>query len=70
MVGCQSLNGVEVEMLVNALTGGLSRFTKGHREHVLQNGDKQGLHCVDATSSELKVATLVDSGVTHSYVSE
>jgi hypothetical protein len=66
----QALKGAEAEMLVNALIGGLSRFAEGHCEHVLQNGDEQGLRCEDATISGLTLATLVDSGVTHSFVSE
>ena len=33
--GGQALKGVEADMLVNALTGGLRRFAKGHNEHVL-----------------------------------
>lgn len=70
MVGGQALKGVEADMLVNALTRGLSRFTKGRREHMLQNGDKQGLHCVDETVSGLKVVALVEIGVTHSFMSE
>lgn len=57
-------------MLVNALVGILRRFAKGHREHVLQNGDEQGLRCVDAKISGLNVEALVESSVTHSFVSE
>ena len=37
---------------------------------MLQNKDKQVLHCVDAMVSGMKVTTLVDSGATHSFVSE
>ena len=37
---------------------------------MLQNEDEQGLRCVDATVSGLKVTTLVDSGASHSFVSE
>lgn len=57
-------------MLMNALTGGLSRFVEGRHGHVLQNGDEQSLLCVDATISGMKVAALVDNGATHSFVSE
>ena len=70
LAGGQALNGTEVEILVNALIGGLSRLAKEHPEQVLQNKDEQGLHCVDAMVSGLKVTTLVDSGATHSFVSE
>ena len=70
MAGGQALNGAEAEILVNALTGGLSRFAKEHPKHVLQNKDEQVLHCVDATVSGMKVTTLVDGGATHSFVSE
>lgn len=70
LVGGQALKGVEADMLVNALTGGLRRFAKGRHGHVVQNSDEQGFRCVDATVSGLKVAALVDSDATHSFVSE
>ena len=37
---------------------------------MLQNKDEQVLCCVDATVSGMKVTALVDSGATHSFVSE
>ena len=70
LAGDQALNGAKVEILVNTLTGGLSRFAKECPKQVLQNKDEQVLYCVDAMVSGLKVTTLVDSGATHSFVSE
>ena len=67
---CKVLKGAKEEMLVKALRGGLSRFAEGRRGHELQNGDEQGLYCVDVMVSGLKVVALVDSGATHSFVSE
>lgn len=68
--GGQVPKGAEVEMMANVLTRGLNRFTEGHHGHGLQNGDEQGLHFLDETVPGIKVESLVDKGVTHSFVSE
>ena len=64
------LKDVEVEMLVKTFKGGLSRFVEGCNGNDMQNGDEKGLYCMGAIVSGLKLEALVDSGATHSFVSE
>ena len=64
------MKGSKVDMLENTLTRGLKKFVEGHCGHGSQNGDEQSLSFVDATVSGMKVASLVDTDLTHSFVSE
>jgi hypothetical protein len=65
----QQTSEAELKVL-NALTAVLGKFVAEGQEHDSQGEGRHDLCFVNATVSGLKVAALVDTGATHSLISE